>query len=96
MSLFVESSSVYTISHYQLRRLVQIDAIACYCHLVAQNSTPSLSFTNNSPFKEVLGKYYKVFETPTSLQPKRDIQHRIHLVKGTPPINVKPYRCPHF
>ena len=94
--LLGESNSVSIITHQQLRRMVHTNAIAeCY-HLVAQNKSASLSFTNNTSFTEVLGKFSSIFKTPTSLPPDRTVQHRIHLKEGTSPINVKPYRYPHF
>nr|GEU35756.1 hypothetical protein [Tanacetum cinerariifolium] len=36
----------------------------------------------------------RCFVTPTSLPPKRKQDHRIPLVPNTPPINIRPYKCP--
>ncbi|GJW45274.1 retrotransposon-related protein, partial [Tanacetum coccineum] len=33
---------------------------------------------------------------PTSLPPTRSIDHRIHLLPDTKPVNVRPYRYPHY
>ncbi|KAL4016933.1 hypothetical protein IC575_024604 [Cucumis melo] len=33
-----------------------------------------------------------IFEWPDKFPPRRDIEHHIHLKKGTDPINVRPYR----
>ncbi|TYK18675.1 hypothetical protein E5676_scaffold481G00120 [Cucumis melo var. makuwa] len=37
-----------------------------------------------------------VFEWPERLPLKRDIEHQIHLKKGTDPINVRPYRYGYY
>lgn len=39
--------------------------------------------------------YKDVFAEPHALPPFRDIDHKIHLVSHSQPVNVKPYRYPH-
>ncbi|GJW03366.1 ty3-gypsy retrotransposon protein [Tanacetum coccineum] len=36
------------------------------------------------------------YEVPTTLPPHRTIDHRIHLLPNTKPVNVRPYRYPHY
>ena len=37
----------------------------------------------------------KAFETPKGLPPIRDHDHAIHLIPGSVPPNIKPYRYPY-
>ena len=44
----------------------------------------------------LLQYYAFIFETPSTLPPFRDTDHQIHLKLDVAPINVRPYRYPHF
>ncbi|GKE24435.1 retrotransposon-related protein, partial [Tanacetum coccineum] len=46
----------------------------------------------------VYGVYevYSFTMVPTTLPPHRTIDHRIHLLPNTKPVNVRPYRYPHY
>ena len=44
----------------------------------------------------LLERYPKVFEAIKGLPPTKDIDHAICLEPGANPVNVRPYRCPHF
>nr|KYP47280.1 Retrovirus-related Pol polyprotein from transposon 17.6 [Cajanus cajan] len=44
----------------------------------------------------LLLKYNDLFQPPLGLPPHRVTDHRIHLIAGTKPVNVHPYRYPHF
>nr|KYP36929.1 Retrovirus-related Pol polyprotein from transposon 17.6 [Cajanus cajan] len=44
----------------------------------------------------LLLKYKDLFQHPLGLPPHRVIDHRIHLIAGTKPVNIRPYRYPHF
>lgn len=43
----------------------------------------------------LLSDYVDVFASPTGLPPKRQKEHRITLVAGQGPVNVRPYRYSH-
>ena len=64
--------------------------------------SPQLQFPNNLPSQitdalcSIIAHYTIVFKTPHGLPLLRTTDHRIPLVSGTVPINVKPYRYPHF
>ncbi|GJU56063.1 reverse transcriptase [Tanacetum coccineum] len=46
-------------------------------------------------FPNSAGSFYEdVFATPTELPPRREHDHRIPLMKGAQPVNIKPYRHP--
>ena len=42
-----------------------------------------------------LDNHSKVFETPKGLPPIRDHDHAIHLILGSVPPNIKPYKYPY-
>ena len=46
--------------------------------------------------QEVLGKFKVVFHTPMGLLPVRGREHAVVLKDEMSPINVRPYRYPHF
>lgn len=45
---------------------------------------------------EVLRRFQPVFRLPMGMPPKRPFDHRVHLLPGTKPVNVRPYRYPYF
>lgn len=97
MRLIWDQNSIQQVSHQQLHRMIQVDAMASFFHLKAQiGDMGSSSFTSNTVQESVLGKFPQIFETPSSLPPRRHIDHHIHLKQGVSPINVRPYRYPHF
>ena len=58
------------------------------------------SSSTNTPYpldlNQLLSNFSLVFQPPTILPPKRPHDHRIPLLPNTPPINVRPYRYPHY
>lgn len=46
--------------------------------------------------QSVLESHGVVFGLPSSMPPKRQFDHKIHLLPDAKPINVKPYRYPYF
>ncbi|XP_024955869.1 uncharacterized protein LOC112498643 [Citrus sinensis] len=48
------------------------------------------------PFVTLLHTYRNLFLPPTALPPHRTIDHKIHLLPNTTPVNVRQYRYPHF
>ncbi|GJY20255.1 hypothetical protein Tco_0392821 [Tanacetum coccineum] len=43
---------------------------------------------------QIMENFSDVFEVPHELPPKRSHDHRIPLIPGTPPVNIRPYRHP--
>lgn len=89
-------------SAHQLKRLLQAQSISALFHITTIPAQPALSSPLTSPIptpsaiSSVLSHYPDIFTEPTQLPPPYNIQHHIHLLPHTPPINVKPYRYPHF
>ena len=48
------------------------------------------------PIQKLLDNFEPVFQTPTTLPPRRDIEHHITLKESSDPVNVRPYRYAHF
>ncbi|XP_061348530.1 uncharacterized protein LOC133293925 [Gastrolobium bilobum] len=46
--------------------------------------------------QQLLVEFDALFHEPTDLPPHRQIDHEIHLEPNTLPVNVRPYRYPHF
>ena len=44
----------------------------------------------------ILSRHQAVFRLPCGLPPVRQLDHRIHLLPNSKPINVHPYRYPYF
>jgi hypothetical protein len=64
-------------------------------HGIATSSTSHLhSATTDNVLQRLLEEFADVFATPTSLPPSQLVDHRIHLLPGTTPIAVQPYRYP--
>lgn len=45
---------------------------------------------------KLLSEFADVFAIPSTLPPKREHDHRITLDPNASPVNVRPYRYPHF
>lgn len=58
-------------------------------------STPDVPPTP-TPVSAVVERFSSVFQEQTQLPPRRLIDHRIPLFPDAKPINVRPYRYPHF
>nr|GMD06310.1 Transposon Ty3-G Gag-Pol polyprotein [Ipomoea batatas] len=67
-------------------------------HLAPAANDESISFpVDLSPeIHQIIQNHEQLFQTPTGLPPRRPLSHHISLIPGVKPINVKPYRYPHF
>ncbi|KAH9745584.1 hypothetical protein KPL70_004126 [Citrus sinensis] len=61
-----------------------------------ESSSFELPANLTQPFIDLLHSYRNLFLPLTTLPPHRTIDHKIHLLPKTTPINVRPYRYPHF
>eukprot|EP00253_Pinus_taeda_P008230 PITA_08230 len=75
----------------KLLKKEQRGVITQLCSLDVATSESSIS-----PYlKKVLDNHSKVFETPKGLPPMCDHDHAIHLIPGSVPPNIRPYRYPY-
>jgi hypothetical protein len=65
--------------------------IAQLCSLDVQTSKPSIP----QDLQEIIDNHSKVFEyIPKGIPPTRNHDHEIHLIPGSVPPNIRPYRYP--
>lgn len=66
-----------------------------YANVFQTTCESVLSEHQHRELEEVLGKYAHIFQTPSSLPPRRKKEHAINLIDGHGAVNVRPYRYPH-
>ncbi|XP_076928272.1 uncharacterized protein LOC143592185 [Bidens hawaiensis] len=84
-----------------LSSLIKNDSIASLhamtLHHIPAHTTSPDPLTHPDPhIQTLLATFASLFQPTHSLPPNRSHNHRIPLQPDTPPINVKPYRYPHF
>lgn len=102
-------SSPTDVSAQQVKRLIQTHAASEFFHITITQTRPTTqtdSMTQTPPetfpthpipeIASLLAKYDTLFQTPTHLPPPQTITHKIHLQPNASPVNVRPYRYPHF
>lgn len=60
------------------------------------SSSPDTEPPFQEAIAEILQRYSDVFDKPTGLPPARNSDHHIPLIPYTKPVNVHPYRYPHY
>ncbi|GJZ75395.1 hypothetical protein Tco_0639860 [Tanacetum coccineum] len=86
MQALLETNDVYGI--YELHSLLDEEQ---------ENRTISMATgTGHAEIDQLLVQCDSLFQVPTYLPPHRLIDHRIHLLPNTKPVNVRPYRYPHY
>lgn len=85
-------------SLHQFRRLVHTHSLDSFfaLYIVPSTPTPSMPLEPDPKITQLLTKYAPLFTTPHTLPPERPTDHHIPLLTGTTPVNVHPYRYPHF
>ena len=94
-----DASTLSLLSHPQVHRLLRKDGANTYFHIVITTSEPpSNPITTTLPpeLKPLITKFTTIFQPPQSLPPSRPTDHHIHLQPHSEPMNVRPYRYPHF
>ena len=78
--------------------------LECFEILILEPETATSTVTGGDAFPldlapgvaAMLETYRPVFNILSGMPPQRPYDHRVHLIPGTKPINVKPYRYPYF
>ena len=87
-------------SAHQIKRMITTNATSGLFHLSPLPITqpePALDPLHPIPaINELLIKYHSLFQQPSTLPPPRQHDHYINLIPSSKPINVHPYRYPHF
>ena len=89
-------SLVHSADIYSLFALQQVPVPGEESESNPKSSSFELPPHLTAPFVGLLHTYLNLFLPPTTLPPHRTIDHKIHLLPNTTPINVCPYRYPHF
>jgi hypothetical protein len=88
----------------QFNRMVQTDSIATLHTITMLPTDPPTTQTETThkidtihpDLNQLLRRYSLIFSIPHSLPPNRPHDHHIHLQPDSAPVNIKPYRYPHF
>ncbi|KAL5554076.1 hypothetical protein UlMin_041477 [Ulmus minor] len=67
-----------------------------FFQIIPSNSSSSLPKSYPSEIGQLLAKFSHVFESPTTLPPRRSHDHQIPLQPGAGPVSVRPYRYPYY
>ncbi|CAJ2665277.1 unnamed protein product [Trifolium pratense] len=99
-------SSVTLASYNQINRMLHTNLIATFHSItiipsqVSSNSPPipdtQTTQSLHPDLQAVLQPYIHIFNQPQGLPPNRPHDHHIHLTPAAPPVNIKPYRYPHY
>lgn len=91
-------ASMNPLSPSQFRRLYRKQGPGFYYHItMLPQSPPELTEHIPDAFRPLLLKYEALFQPPQTLPPPpRATDHHIHLLPQATPVNVRPYRYPHY
>jgi hypothetical protein len=83
---------------HQLQRLLHTNAIdtCLQLQLITPDPSPQPPTISEPQIEALLEQFDSLFRVPTTLPPNRPIDHKINLNNTANPINVRPYRYPHF
>ncbi|GJY66637.1 retrotransposon-related protein, partial [Tanacetum coccineum] len=92
------------ISLHRMQALLDMgDVYGIYeCHGYAlraesEQTTSTVVTSSEQPeIYQLLARFGDHFQEPTCLPPRLLVDHRIHLLPNTKPVNVRPYRYPHY
>lgn len=83
------------ISNSGLRKLLVRGEVAYFCHLQGENQCATTT-TTWPELVTLLEQFQDVLAEPQSLPPDRPTNHKITLFPNEQPVNVRPYRYPHY
>ncbi|KAG6484232.1 hypothetical protein ZIOFF_061027 [Zingiber officinale] len=87
--------TITSISSYQAERLLKKDCSIFLMQLSIKKDPKGTSYTPPE-LETLLSKFSMIFAEPKGLPPSRSHDHRIPLIPGSAPANVRPYRYPYI
>lgn len=87
--------TLMAISPPQLWRLLQTQSASELFHIRVCSQVPPPP-TTHPTILTIIDQFSTLFQPPTTLPPSRTTNHSIHLLPNTAPVNIRPYRYPHF
>ena len=87
-------ASLSSISSF--RRLSRRHSNALYYHITLLSDNDSFPQELLLSIRTLLTKFDALFQPPHTLLPARETNHHIHLLPQAAPVNVRPYRYPHY
>lgn len=87
---------------HSLQRMYRTEAIAesfkVDINKIIEDSTPKSPGVAPIPYEmsTLLDHFEDIFQKPQGLPPPRTVDHSIPLQPGTGPVNIRPYRYPHY
>nr|GEW78671.1 ribonuclease H-like domain, reverse transcriptase, RNA-dependent DNA polymerase [Tanacetum cinerariifolium] len=60
------------------------------------NLSGNATLPRHPDIEELISRFETLFQVPTTLPPRRSVDHQIHLYPNTKPVNVRPYRYSHY
>ncbi|XP_026377993.1 uncharacterized protein LOC113272361 [Papaver somniferum] len=89
-----QSSSVMIMYVSPMQRLLSTENCGILLELVALNTSAAKQSVLFPEIQQLLSNFNDIFFIPTTLPPER--LHKISLLPESGPVNVRPYRYPHF
>lgn len=86
------STDCFMINSIQLQSLCKQQAITHIVQVCATTEEATASTPVRAIVQQVIDTFLDVFGEPTGLPPRRPCDHRIPLIPGAQPMNVRPYR----
>lgn len=74
----------------QVKGLLRSESVMHLIHL--QKAEQPIDSATPSIIQQVLSQFQEVFQEPSGLPPKRNCDHKIPLLEGARPVNLRPYR----
>eukprot|EP00256_Glycine_max_P065521 XP_025980116.1 uncharacterized protein K02A2.6-like [Glycine max] len=88
--------SLNLLSPPQFRRLLRKSHTGVYFHITVLEDEPQTGKSPHPRIQSLIDRFPALFQPPSSLPPAREIDHHIHLLPQAAPVNVRPYRYPHY
>lgn len=87
-----DSSTCHVINNIQLQGLCKKNAASHIVHICAVTVEEEQQEPIPTAIQHVLSEFSDVFGEPVGLPPRRACDHRIPLIPGAQPVNIRPYR----